>query len=180
MPGWDEVITKHHLVEHSDQWQFWDAYFAEHPDALHRVLADLFQVTQNGKASRPSSLEELWGLVTPQFSNEPFADAVRAQLGGRSVRWLASRIGISQPYLVRLMNGQKPVVSKHDPKGSMLRLEAVARGLKIHPSYFAEWRRLWVMSLIDTVFESQPNLSIAFFQKFSGLRDTPAPHQNVR
>lgn len=180
MPGWDEVISKHHLVEHSDQWEFWDAYFTDNPDALHRVLADLYQVTQSSRA-RPSSLEELWSLVTPSFSNEPFPAAVRTLLAGRSVRWLAGRIGISQPYLTRLLNGQKPVISIHDPKGSMLRIEVVAKALRVHPSHFAEWRRLWVMSLIDSAFESQPNLSIAFFQKFAGLQERPAsPHHNAR
>lgn len=179
MPSWEDVIANHRLVEETASWEFWDRYLADHPDTLNRILADLYQVTTGAKV--PASLEELWGLVAPSYATDEFPVAVKRLLNGRSVRWLARQIGVTQPYMHRLLTGEKPIISIHDPKGSMRRLELVAKALRVHPSHFAEWRRLWAMSLIDTAFASQPNLSIAFFKKFSGLpNSSPRAHQNVR
>lgn len=169
MSGWAEVIAEHELVARSGDQEFWRKYLTENPDVLHQLLADLFQVTR-GATTTPPTLDDLWGLVAPRFTNEPFGVAVKELLAGRSVRWLANEVHIHNAPLVRLLNGERDVVSVRDPKGSMARIEAIARALQVHPSYFAEWRRLWVMTLLDYAFEEHPHLSIGVYRKFAGYQ----------
>lgn len=172
MSGWDQVLTEHELMPKTSDPEFWRTFLTENPDVFHRLLADLYQVT--GRATdRPPTLEDLWDLVGPRFTNEPFGVAVRELLGDRSIRWLAGEIHIHNVPLTRVINGERDVVSIRDPKGSMARIEAIARALRVHPSYFAEWRRLWVMTLIDQAFEQHPHMSIGMYRKF-------ARHENGR
>lgn len=170
MSGWDQVLRDHALVQKTGEADFWKAYLAEHPDVLHQLLGDLYQATR-GEETTPPTLDDLWELVAPRFTNEPFGPAVMGLLNGRSVRWLAKQIHIHNVPLSRVLNGERDVVSVRDPKGSMARIEVIARALRVHPSYFAEWRRLWVMTLIDQAFEAHPHLSVGVYRKFAG-------HQN--
>lgn len=170
MAGWQELLEGHPLGEESGHADFWQVYLAERPDVLHRLLADVYQATYG--ADKPPTLDELWDLVAkPQFSLKPFGEAVLDALGTRSVRSLAMQIGIHQSLLTRYLSGQRDVVSIRDPRGSMARIELIAKALRVHPSYFAEWRRLWVMSLLDAAFVSQPELSVGVWRRFSGFAE---------
>lgn len=170
MTGWQRLLETHPLGEESAHPEFWQEYLAQHPDVLHRLLADVYQATYG--ADKPPTLDELWDLVAkPEYSVQPFGRAVQDALGNRSVRSLAVQVGIHQSLLTRYMTGERDIVSIRDPRGSMARIEHVARALRVHPSYFAEWRRLWVMSLLDAAFASQPALSVGVWKRFSGFQD---------
>lgn len=161
-------MADHVLAQHSDSEEFWAKYLNEHPDVLHRLLADVYQATYG--VDQPPTLDDLWDLIGhPRFSSQPFGDAVRSVLGDRSVQWLAHQVGMAQPTLHRFVAGTRPIVTINDPRGSMQRIEQVARGLRVHPSYFAEWRRLWIMSLLDSAFVAQPALSAGVFRRYSGF-----------
>lgn len=162
-------MAEHPLAPYSDSEEFWAKYLNEHPDVLHRLLADVYEATYG--ADHPPTLDELWDLMSaaPRFASEPFGDATLRLLQGRSVNWLAAQSGIAQPVLHRLIHGERAVVNVKDPKGSMQRIEQVARALRVHPSYFEEWRRLWIMFLLDSAFMTQPNLSMAVFRRYSGF-----------
>lgn len=178
--GWQKVLDTHPLA-HENDTQFWDQYLADNPDVLHRLLADVYTATYG--TERPPTLDELWDLVSsPDFAMQPFGEAVREVLGQRqrSIRWLALQIGIHQTLLLRHLSGEKPIVSIRDPKGSMRRIEAVAAALRLHPSYFLEWRRLWIMSLLDTAFEAEPHLSVEVFRRYAGLQERIRPRTNAR
>jgi len=165
---WQRLLDAHALGEVSEEPEFWEAYLAENPDVLHRLLADIYQATYGSE--KPPTLDALWEMMaTPLFSTEPFGEAVLDLLGERSIRWLAQQIGVSHPQLCRYLNGTRPIVSIHDHRGSMYRIESIAGVLRVHPSFFVEWRRLWVMSLIDSAFAAEPSLSVGIFRRFSGL-----------
>lgn len=170
---WQRLLSQHESAEESETPEFWETYLAEHPDVLHRLLADIYHATHGSE--KPPTLDDLWELMSaPRFSTLPFGEAVLDQLGDRSVRWLASQVGVALSHMQRHINGTRPIVSVHDHRGSMRRIEAVARALRVHPSYFGEWRRLWVMTLIDSAFAAQPGLSVGLFQRFSGFqKDKP-------
>ena len=170
MSGWDRVLQEHELVAQTSDPGFWRTYLSQNPDVLHQLLGDLYQATHQA-SSKPPTLEDLWDLVAPRFTNEPFGEAVKGLLAGRSVRWLAGEIHLHHVPLSRVLNGERDVVSIRDPKGSMARIEVIARALNVHPSYFAEWRRLWVMTLLDEAFEELPHLSVGVYRKFAGHRD---------
>jgi hypothetical protein len=162
------VVETHDLMESSRAPAFWEEYLAANPDVLHRMLADLYQAT-TGSREAPDTLEQLWSAITPTFSHQPFGEAVMELLGEQSLRSLALRTPFAVQVLHRWVRGERPVVSVNDVEGSMWRLEQVAKALRVHPSHFAEWRRLWALSLVDGAFATNPNLSVAFFRKFSRL-----------
>lgn len=165
--NWERIVREHDLGAKATDEVFWREHLRDNPEVLHRLLHDLYVSTRPDR-SKPPTLDDLWDLMAPKFSTEPFGEAVHAALNGRSVRWLAREIYINLSSLQRLLSGEREIVSLRDPKGSMARIEAVARALKVHPSYFAEWRRLWVLLLISEAFEVQPNLSIGVYQRFAG------------
>lgn len=173
MSSWRDVVESHDLMEPSRSSAFWEGYLEQNPDVMHRILADLYQATA-GTREAPDSLEDLWAVVTPSFSQEEFGDAVRTLLGDDSIRSLAMRTGYHHSQILRWLKGDYPIVMLHDVDGSMKRIERVAKALRVHPSHFAEWRRLWAMTLIDSAFETNPNLSVTFFRKFSRLEQTNA------
>lgn len=172
---WRFVLNAHPLNERSHDAEFWDTYLQENPDVLHRLLADIYRAAYG--VDRPPSLDDLWALLdTPEFTSEAFGPAAKALLARRkkSARWLAMQIHVNQRHLGRYLNGTMPIVSAYDVEGSMQRIEAVAKALRIHPSYFCEWRRLWVMRLLDSAFIAHPDLSVDVFRRFSGLEGANA------
>ena len=109
----------------------------------------------------------------PRFTGEEFGPAVLDLLSqrDRSIRWLAQQIGTSHTQVRFYLTGKRPILNLHDARGSMIRIEAVARALRVHPSYFAEWRRLWIMTLLDSAFAARPGLSVGVFKRFAGFED---------
>ena len=160
-------MAQHPLAEPSATEEFWVGYLGEHPDVLHRLLADVYEATFG--AETPPTLDDLWKLMSaqPRYASVPFGQALIDALGDRSINWLAQQAGISQSTLSRMVNGIKPVVNIKDIRGSMYRLERVATVLRVHPSYFAEWRRMWIMTLLDSAFTAQPTLSIGVYRRYS-------------
>lgn len=171
--SWQRLLDTHALAPRTGSPDFWVEYLAEHPDVLHRLLADVYQAVHG--ADRPPTLDDLWALVAHQeFSSKVFGDAVVELLGKRSVRWLAQQVGVHHSVMTRFVRGERPITSVHDTKGSMARIEAVAKALRVHPSHFGEWRRLWIMSLLDGAFATNPNLSVGIFRRFASLEDPNA------
>lgn len=170
---WQRLLSQHPLADESETPEFWETYLTENPDVLHRLLADVYHATYGSE--KPPTLDDLWEMMsTPRFSTQPFGEAVLDLLGDRSLRWLAREVRISIGQMQRYVVGTRPIVSLHDHRGSMRRIEAVAQALRVHPSFFGEWRRLWVMSLIDNAFATQPALSVGIFRRFSGFeKDRP-------
>lgn len=164
--------------------EFWQEFLTERPDVMHRLLAELYHAASAVKGRRrtesAASVDDLWKLVTPQFSNEPFGPALKEALGKRSVRWLAAQLKVHHYQVARLINGEREIVSLRDPAGSMYQIEGIARALRIHPSYFVEWRRLWILSLVDDAFTAQPNLSIGVYKRFAGHEAAAKPPTNGR
>ena len=166
MADWAKALADHKVYAGSFDPSFWRTYLTENPDVLHHILADLHQVA--GKNVSSPTLDDLWELVAPKFSDKSFPEAFHDALGGRSVRQIASRVSLHHWTVVRYLNGERPVVSIQDPQGSMRRLELFAKALGVQPAYFAEWRRLWIMSLIDSALEIQPNVSVGIYRKLAG------------
>lgn len=166
--GWKRVLAEHPLGPHSSDPNFWQPYLEANPHVLHKLLADVFRMTYG--ADRPPTLDDLWALVEqPKPSTEPFPDAFREAQGTRSMSSIAQRAGLHPTTLLRHLNGERPIISVNDPAGSMRRLEIIAVALEVHPSYFAEWRRLWIMCLLDEAFSGRPDLSVGVYQRFSSV-----------
>lgn len=164
--GWRQVLERHENGAATADPGFWEQTLRQRPDVLHRFLADVHRSVHG--TTRPPTLDELWSLVAePVFSADPFPVAFETARGTRSMAQIATYAGMHRATLKRYVDEERPIVSTQDPGGSMHRLEVVAKALGVHPSYFSEWRRLWVMSLIDVAFTDRPELSVSLYRRFS-------------
>jgi hypothetical protein len=172
------VAPERAFTEDGESRRFWVQLFDDRPDILHLLLRDIYSITKaqaagakggRRKLTGEGSLDDLWDLVTPRFSNKPFAEALSDLMGDQSTRAFASRVGMHHSTLSRLMSGDRPISKRYDPDGSMKILEQIAAGARVHPSYFAEWRRLWLMKRLDDALDVQPNVSVGLFRKMTAL-----------
>lgn len=171
--GWKRVLEQHEHGAQTEDEGFWEEYLREHPDVLHRLLADVYRMTHG--TTQPPTLDQLWETVAvPAFSALPFPEAFADVLNGRSMSAIAARAGIHKTTLLRHLNGERPIVSINDPLGSMRRIEIIAEAVGVHPSYFAEWRRLWIMTLLDDAFIGRPDLSVGLYRRYTSVRRRPA------
>ncbi len=161
--------------------QFWVEFFTDRPSVLHQLLGDLYLITKaqrqadrrGGRRSRNvnGNFEDLWGMLTPRFAVVPFSEAVQELMGDMSLRQFAARIPMHHSTLVRLINGERPIVRPKDPQGSMQLLELIAKAGGVHPGYFVEWRELFVYNALHSVFQDKPNVSIGVMKALMGEID---------
>ena len=87
-----------------------------------------------GSAIRRGNLDNVCVTSPSQLAREPFPTAGRELLAqdGRSIRELAPLVGVSFPYLSRLLRGERPA--------SIKQIERVAEVLGVPGSYFLEVR----------------------------------------
>jgi len=136
-------------------------------DAMGRLLYDIYDEVkaqeerergQHKMGRRPArravSIDELFSVVLPQqYNNEPLPVALRRLLAGQSQREFANRVPCSQPYLARVLSGER------EPNVQMI--EQLAKAAKVQPWFFLEWRAQYVSELIADVLTKKPHLSIA-------------------
>jgi hypothetical protein len=163
---WEQARTLYPSTEY--QSRVWADYFDEHPDVLTKLLGDVYRVYKTEEAKRAGvsnpqggrrrshvngNLDELWAILTPKFSMDPFPVAVRELMGKKSVRQFAADVGMDHRELSRLLNGAR--------RPSMIHwLEVIARGADVHPAFFLEWRTATLVGIMADAFASQPHLSI--------------------
>jgi transcriptional regulator with XRE-family HTH domain len=178
---WATAAARYPVTAQTGSAQFWIDFFDERPGVLHQLLGDLYLITKahqqadrrGGRRSRNinGNLDELWGMLTPKFAVVPFDEALTDLMGEVSLRQFAKRIPMSHVQLLRLLRGDSVVVRPKDPQGSMQLLEAIARAGGVHPSYFQEWRELFVYNALHSMFERSPNLSIKVMKQLMGEFD---------
>ncbi len=149
----------------------WIELFDRAPHVMHAILGDIFRETRaeaereagNARIGRrpkavDGTMDELWSMVTPRFSTEPFGVAVRELIAAApSLRAFAMRAKMNHPTLLRLISGEM--------KLDKYRLEAIARAGKVSPAYFVEYREMVVIEAITTVMRNRPNVSIGAYQR---------------
>lgn len=163
--GWREALQRE--TERASDPNYWLQIFEDRPEVLHRLIADLFQAAHG--VERVPAADDLWDLVSaPSYSNLAFGQAFELIVGDRPRAEVAEKAGLFAGTLRRYVTGARPIVTT-DVEGSMRRIELVARACDVHPSFFAEWRRLWIMALLDRAFEVKPDMSYAMFQRLAGF-----------
>lgn len=163
--------------------QEWLEHYEANPDILTKMLGDLYRVYKSeeskaaGTANRSGgrrkahingNLDELWSIITPRFSVQPFHVAFAELKGRRSLRQFATKCGLSLTALNRLVHAsagdecerRRCLLTRYD-------LEAIAKAGGVHPAYFREYRALIVQDLITEMFTNQPNLSISVLRALS-------------
>lgn len=148
-----------------------EAYLTANPEVMYRIFGDMYSIVKDEEAKaeghrrvgrRPmraaESIDELLGTVFPeQYSTQPFPQALRELMGRQSQRAFSRKIPCHQTTLSRLLSGEL--------SPDMETMECIARSAGAHPSWFAEWRAQAISSVIRSVLESDPQLSIRVFRE---------------
>lgn len=144
----------------------WLEVFSRNEDIMWAIVGDIYSAVKDEEARdagvrrvgrRPArsstSLEDVWSTVFPkQYTMDPFPEALGKLMGERSIRAFALKIPCHYSTLSRLRAG---LVAP-----DMAMLESIAAAAKVSPSYFVEWRAMYVGALITRVLTEQPNMGI--------------------
>lgn len=147
---------------------FFDTPAGQH--AMGRILGDIYDAVKaeeekeagirrmGRRPRRDGSLEDVWATVFPQpFTMDPFPTAMVKLLNGRSQRQFAPKVPVHQTTMSRLMAGTL--------KPDLHMLERIALAAKVHPSYFVEYRAMFVGQLMTRVFTENPNMGVSAFRQ---------------
>lgn len=153
----------------------WVDFFHARPDVLHQILGDIYIVTKFDDAKREgrgrdgrrvmpkdANLGELWDMITPRFSMDPFPAAFKELQGERSLRAMAFKIGIDHRELSRMLTGKQAL--------TLYGLDQIATKCRVAPAFFLEWRILYVQHVLGEILTQKPNLSIGVVKRLSGSR----------
>ena len=147
-------------LEASRNPAYWRKFFSDNPDALHKLLGDIYEIatahsSENARAGRRTrtgagSLDDLWQMLTLEASDLPFGEAFRKAAKDRSIRSIAPQVPCHFSHLASLVAGRRRLVDYNDMRGSMQFIERVAKALRVRPAYFKEWRELYVLTAVQT------------------------------
>lgn len=153
----------------------WQNHYKEHPEVVLNMLGGIFRVYRAQEAKKagqgnPSggrrkravegSIEDLFAIITPRLSMEPFPRAYADLFPPpKTLRQVALRSGIPHPALSEKLRGRR-TVTRSD-------YELLARAADVHPAYFREWRAMALADMVTVVFEAHPNLSITMLRKLA-------------
>lgn len=149
----------------------WVAAMSHNPDIMWSILADIYNVVKDeaeraeGKrrmGRRPTraahSLDDLLQTVMPvQFCTDPFNEALRKLIDGKSQRAFARKVPCDHSTISRLLSGEF--------KPDLIMLHRIADAAKVPPHYFVEYRALYIGALIGRVLTEHPHLGVAAFKR---------------
>lgn len=145
----------------------WKAAFDRDIDLLGRVLRDILKVeqTEQGRPGPRPSLDYKEGtrrlrqILGEDYSMLPFSEALKILGGDRSVRHLATKCGVSHSHIQRLLAGGR--------EPDMQTLEKVAKAFEKHPSFFLEYRLIYIARTIIDKLGDAPEATINIYRKCS-------------
>lgn len=152
----------------------WDKALERDLDLFARILRDVLKMEQavpGRPGPRPaldvaSATRRMEQLLGHDYSLRPFPEALRILAGDRSIRNLAHKVKLDFNQVYRLLKGRT------EPDGYVMRMCAEAFGK--HPSYFLEWRMLFIIQAIMRRLEWSPETSVSLFRRLD------MQHKNAR
>lgn len=143
----------------------WRKAFASDIDLFARLVKDILKLDQ-AQPGRPGprpaldyeeGVSRLRQYMGQDYALDPFPEALRVLGDGRSIRSLARKTGLSKNHIHRLLTG--------DISPDAYAMSTIAESFGKHPSYFLEWRTMWIASAIVDRLTSQPESSISMYRK---------------
>lgn len=144
--------------------QEWEDLFRQVPESFAAVMRAIFAEIEAEEAprhrhhkapARQRTIEDVYGVLYPQFSTEPFAVAIQPFLKP-SLRAFAARSKINLSSLHRMVRGVEPL--------SLGKIEQIARAAKVAPAYFLEYRQLVITAAIEDQFRAHPAASVSAYK----------------
>lgn len=173
---WDNARSQFPSVKQTTD--DWVAFFDRRPDVVLQILGDIYrevkaqELRESGNAPtgrRPKaingSLAELHEMITPRYSERPFAEAVEELRGTRSLRAFAAKVPMNHHTLTRMMRGEL--------KLEMWRLEAIAAAAKVQPAFFLEWRVMYVQECVEIALFRSPHLATKVTKALQSAKERP-------
>ena len=146
----------------------WKQVFSEDPHVMGRILGDIFKadMAEPGRpGKRPAvdpkiAAEKYRRFSGDDYSTLPFAQALAALKGTKSVRHFARNTGLTKSTLDRILRGEK--------EADLEMIIDVAKNLGKHPSYFVEYRVGYVTAVVSHYLEWAPEASVVQYNKIKG------------
>jgi len=143
----------------------WDRALEKDMDLFGRVIRDVLKLEQASPGRpgpRPSldtaeATRRLNQLLGKDYTILPFKEAFRVLARDRSTRHLASLTGLNRNTVQRLLKGDM------EPDG--FEMSVIAETFGKHPSYFAEWRNLYITNAIMERLEWSPDTAVDIFRE---------------
>jgi len=146
----------------------WAKSFSQDIDLFGRIHRDIMRIDQVNQKTGPGPrpvLDEKTGWNRLQqirgedFSDFPFRETFRSLSGTRSLRHIATKVGISYVMVHRLLNG--------DREPDLWLLEQIAIAFKKHPSFFVEYRIAYILGAFGDQLDRSPETSIDLYKLLS-------------
>lgn len=145
----------------------WNKEFTKDPDLFARVLRDILKLDQaqpGRPGPRPSldvheatkRLRQYMGL---DYSMLPFQEAFQILTNNKPYRQVAAKVGLNRNLVYRLLKGEV------DPDSYAMR--EIAKAYDKHPSYFLEYRNMYITNAILNRLEYSPDASINVYRKLT-------------
>jgi len=145
----------------------WDKVFELDPVIAGRIINDIIKIggPSTGRPGKRASLTEQEAssryrqIIGEDFSYSPFQDAFKDLCGKRSLSTVANLTGLDRNAVYRLIKGKEPSVDQ---------MEEIAKGFKKSPSYFLEYRVMFVTAFVYEHLMGFPESSVVFYNKLIG------------
>ena len=109
--------------------------------------------------SQPRARQRLTQYLGNDYSYVPFTQAFSTLAGTRSIRHLASKVGVSPHFAWNLKKG----VSQPD----LHTIEKIAKAFKKDPSYFLEYRISYILGALGAQMDLLPEVTVDIYRKIS-------------
>jgi transcriptional regulator with XRE-family HTH domain len=149
----------------------WNVAFDRDLDLFARIVRDILKLDQ-AQPGRPGPRPSLdYGQATHrlrQFMGQdyamlPFPEALKALTGGLSIRKLSEKTGLERNLVHQLLRGER--------EPDVYAMTQIAKAYEKHPSYFMEYRILFITSAIVGRIEDVPEATINLYRKMVEERD---------
>ena len=163
---WDETVARLYQEIPDAESVNWEALFRSDPKILGDLVNDIIKVnvSQKGRPGKRSASSEedvaadLRKLTNSDYAEVPFAEAMKAAMGSRSLRQTAMLADMDKMTLHRLLGGTGvPVTS--------VQMEQLAAAVKKDASYFLEYRAAYVCHAIYRMLCGNSESATIFFKK---------------
>lgn len=146
----------------------WDRELETNEEFLISILRDIIKMGGEPPStgprrvlSRKDSQEQLDQLMSNDFSSKDFLESLTKLSNGDSVRTIAAKTGLNRNTVHRLQKGEIDPDPWH--------LDQIARSYGKHPSYFKEWRHMYLSVAVMNKLNNNPDASIQAYLKFDEL-----------
>lgn len=149
----------------------WYRVFVQDPTITGRVISDIIKLQQAGTGKpgkrpalgRPDAENFYRQFENDDYSLLEFKDAFKVLMGDRSIRHMARKCEISNSMVQRILSG--------DQVASVDIMTKVAKAFKKKPSYFLDYRILYIIGMLSEQLTNAPEASIVQYNKLMGINE---------